>query len=61
MLRNIPYAESRVGAVRMRSVFSRWCRENSYELATENLERDWDRMVTLDDFPRRALEAHPHD
>ena len=31
MLRNIPYAESRAEAERMRTVFSRWCREHSYE------------------------------
>ena len=51
MLRNFPYAESRAEAERMRSVFSRWCREHSYESATESLERDWERMVTFYDFP----------
>ena len=51
MLRNIPYAESRAEAERMRSVFSRWCREHSYERAAESLERDWERMVTFYDFP----------
>lgn len=51
MLRNIPYAESRAEAERMRSVFTRWCREHSYEGAAESLERDWDRMVTFYDFP----------
>ena len=51
MLRNIPYAESRAEAERMRSVFSRWCREQSYERAAESLERDWERMVTFYDFP----------
>ena len=51
MLRNIPYAESRAEAERMRTVFSRWCREHSYEGAAESLERDWERMVTFYDFP----------
>ena len=51
MLKNIPYAESRAEAERMRTVFSRWCREHSYEGAAESLERDWERMVTFYDFP----------
>ena len=51
MLRNIPYAESRAEAERMRTVFSRWCREHSYEGAAESLERDWERMATFYDFP----------
>ena len=51
MLRNIPYAESRAEAERMRTVFSRWCREHSYERAAESLERDWERMATFYDFP----------
>ena len=33
MLRNIPYAESRSEAQRLRYVFGRWCREHSYERA----------------------------
>ena len=51
MLRNIPYAESRSEAERLRDVFSRWAREHSYEGAAESLERDWERMVTFYDFP----------
>ena len=51
MLRNIPYAESRPEAERLRDVFGRWCREHSYEGAAESLERDWERMVTFYDFP----------
>ena len=51
MLKNIPYAESRAEAERMRTVFSRWCREHSYEGAAESLERDWERMATFYDFP----------
>ena len=31
----------------MRTVFSRWCREHSYEGAAESLERDWERMAVL--------------
>ena len=51
MLRNIPYAESRAEAERLRDVFGRWDREHSYEEAAESLERDWERMVTFYDFP----------
>ena len=52
MLRNIPYAESRSEAERMRDVFVRWSRQHSYEMAAESLERDWDRMVTFYAFPK---------
>ena len=51
MLRNIPYAESRSEAERLRDVFGRWAREHSYEGAAQSLERDWERMVTFYDFP----------
>ena len=52
MLRNIPYAESRSEAERMRDMFVRWSRQHSYETAAESLERDWDRMVTFYAFPK---------
>ena len=51
MLRNIPYAESRAVAERLRDVFGSCCREHSYEGAAESLERDWERMATFYDFP----------
>ena len=51
MLRTIPYVDSRAEAERLRDVFSRWCRNHSYEAASETLERDWDRMVTFYEFP----------
>ena len=52
MLRNIPYAETRAEAERLRKVFTRWCGDHSYETAREAIERDWERMVTFYDFPR---------
>ncbi len=52
MLRNIPYAETRAAAERLRKVFTRWCGDNSYDAAREAIERDWERMVTFYDFPR---------
>ena len=51
MLRSIPYAVSRAESERLKSVFSGWCRERSYDGAAESLERDWERMVTFYDFP----------
>ena len=52
MLRNIPYAETRAEAERLRRVFTRWCGDHSYEAAREAIERDWERMVTFYDYPR---------
>ena len=52
MLRNIPYAETRAEAERLRIVFTRWCGDHSYEAAREAIERDWERMVTFCDYPR---------
>ena len=51
MLRSIPHARSRAESERLKSVFARWCRERSYDVAAETLERDWERMVTFYDFP----------
>ena len=52
MLRNIPYAETRVEAERLRRIFTRWCGDHSYEAAREAIERDWERMVSFYDYPR---------
>ena len=52
LLRRIPYAPSRTEAERLRTAFTRWCRDRSYEAAAEALERDWDRMITFYDFPK---------
>ena len=54
MLRTIPYAPTRTEAERLRTVFTRWCGDHSYEAASEALERDWDRMVTFY-LPKGAL------
>ena len=51
MLRSIPYAGSRGESERLKSVFTAWCRERSYDAAAETLERDWERMVTFYHFP----------
>ena len=52
LLRNIPYAETRAEAERLRKVFTRWCGDHSYDAASEAIERDWERMVTFYDYPR---------
>ncbi len=52
LLRNIPYAETRAEAERLRRVFTRWCGDHSYEAGREAIERDWERMVTFYDYPR---------
>ena len=52
MLRDIPYAETRAEAERLRKVFTRWCGDHSYDAASEAIERDWERMVTFYDYPR---------
>ena len=52
MLRTIPYAQTRTEAERIRTEFTRWCRDHSYEAASVTLERDWDRMITFYDFPK---------
>ena len=61
MLRTIPYAQTRTEAERLRTEFTRWCRDHSYEAACVTLERDWDRMITFYDFPKGALAAPSHD
>ena len=37
---------------RLRTEFTRWCRDHFYEAACVTLERDWDRMITFYDFPK---------
>ena len=61
MLRTIPYAQTRTEAERLRTEFTRWCRDHSYEAACVTLERDWDRMITFYDFPKEPLAAPSHD
>ena len=61
MLRTIPYAPTRTEAERLRTVFTRWCGDHSYEAASEALERDWDRMVTFYDFPKEHWGQPSHD
>ena len=61
MLRTIPYAQTRTEAERLRTEFTRWCRDHSYEAACVTLERDWDRMITFYDFPKEHWQHLRHD
>ena len=61
MLRNIPYAETRAEAERLRRVFTRWCGDHSYEAAMEAIERDWERVVTFYDYPKEHWRHLPYD
>ena len=47
ILRQIPYAETREEAQRLKKVFQHWCRQRGPTLAAELIEQDWDRMVTF--------------
>jgi len=51
MLQIIQHTGSPPEPERLKSEFSGWCPECSYDAATESLERDWERMVTFYDFP----------
>lgn len=52
MLRSVYFAQTRSEAERHRDVFTRWCRNHSYERAAESLERDWDRLMAFYEFPK---------
>ena len=47
ILRQIPYAETREEAQRLKKVFQHWCQQRGLTLAAELIEQDWDRMVTF--------------
>ena len=51
LLRSIPYAQTRTEADRLKTVFTRWCREWSQEAVAEILEHDWDHMIAFCAFP----------
>jgi transposase-like protein len=51
-LRQIPYADSRKEAERLKLRYQGWCREKGLEEAAEVLDRDWERMITFYGFPK---------
>lgn len=52
ILRQIPYAETREEAERLKKVFGQWCRQRGLETAADLLDRDWDRMVAFYQYPK---------
>lgn len=51
-LRQIPYAETRQEAERLKQVFQSWCRTQGLAQAAALLDRDWERMVTFYRYPK---------
>ena len=56
ILRQIPYAETREEAQRLKKVFQHWCRQRGLTLAAELIEQDWDRMVTFYNYPKQQWQ-----
>jgi len=52
LLLQIPRAESRQEAERLKAAFQRWCRKKGFEQAAALLDEDWERMVTFYRFPK---------
>lgn len=52
LLRKIPYSETKSKAVKARDRFTKWCRLQGLEAASEILLHDWDRMVTFYSYPK---------
>ena len=56
ILRQIPYAETREEAQRLKQVFQHWCRQRGLTQAAELIEQDWDRMVTFYNYPKKQWQ-----
>lgn len=52
LLRQIPYAETREEAEKLKAKFQGWCRSHGLREAGDLLNRDWDRMVAFYSFPK---------
>lgn len=52
LLCQIPHAQTRAEAERLRSHFVDWCCQRGYGDAVATLERDWDQMVSFYRFPK---------
>ena len=55
MLRQIPYAETRQEAERVKGRFQHWCGKRGLEAAADLIDQDWDRMVTFYNYPKQAV------
>jgi putative transposase len=56
MLRQIPYAETRQEAERLKQVFQHWCRQKRLSAAADLIDCDWERMVTFYNFPKKQWQ-----
>ena len=56
ILRQIPYAESRQEAERLKRVFQEWCRSRGLAPAADLLDQDWDRMVSFYNYPKQQWQ-----
>ena len=52
LLKQIPYAESRSEAERLKEQFQRWCERNQCSQAAELISKDWERMIAFYDYPQ---------
>ena len=52
ILRQIPYAETRQEAERLKARFQHWCGKRGLEAAANLIDEDWDRMVTFYNYPK---------
>ena len=61
ILRQIPYAESRQEAERLKRVFQEWCRSRGLAPAADLLDQDWDRMVSFYNYPAAVATPADHE
>ena len=52
----IPYAESRQEAERLKGCFQQWSRKNGSTQAADLLDRDWERMGTFYNYPKKQWQ-----
>lgn len=56
MLRQIPYAQTRKEAERLKGRFQQWSRKNGFTQAADLIDRDWERMVTFYNYPKKQWQ-----
>lgn len=52
LVTQIPYAETRELAEKLKRDFQTWCRKRNLEAAAKRLDDDWERMMTFYGFPK---------
>ena len=57
LLLQIPYAESRQEAERLKGCFQQWSRKNGFTQAADLLDRDWERMGDLLQLSQETMAA----